>query len=101
MINLRHHPYLRRLYASLRDTWLLFRQFQWPLVAFIIAIVGGGLLYDGLAKIAGEPINTRSESIYHLLGLTFLQPIEAFPQAWYLQIFYFIMHKNKHDVGVW
>lgn len=91
MINFKHHPFLRNLFASTRDTWLLFRQFQWPLVVFMGAIVGGGLLYDTLAKIAGEPINTTSESIYHILGLTFLQPIEAFPQAWFLQSFYFIM----------
>ena len=91
MINFKHHPYLRKLYASIRDTWLLFRQFQWPLVVFIGAIVGGGLLYDSLAKVAGEPINSTSEAIYHILGLTFLQPIEAFPNAWYLQSFYFIM----------
>jgi voltage-gated potassium channel len=91
MINFRHHPYWRRLYASVRDTWLLFRQFQWPLVAFMGAIVGGGLLYGSLASWAGEPINSTSEAIYHILGLTFLQPIEEFPQAWYLQSFYFIM----------
>ncbi len=91
MINFRQHPNLRQLYASIRDTWLLFRQFQWPLAAFIAAIVGGGLLYWGLAQFSGEPINSISEAIYHVLGLTFLQPIEAFPQAWYLQCFYFIM----------
>jgi len=55
------------------------------------AIVGGGLLYGGLAKFAGEPITSASEAIYHILGLTFLQPIEEFPKAWYLQTFYFIM----------
>ncbi len=91
MINFRQHPNLRRWYASIRDTWLLFRQFQWPLVAFMGAIVGGGLLYGGLAEFSGEPINSTSEAIYHVLGLTFLQPIEDFPQAWYLQSFYFIM----------
>jgi len=91
MINFKYHPYLRKLFASARDTWLLFRQFQWPLVVFISAIVGGGLLYDSLAKVAGEPINSTSEAIYHILGLTFLQPIEEFPNAWYLQSFYFIM----------
>ncbi len=91
MINFRQHPHLRRLYASIRDTWLLFRQFQWPLVAFMGAIVGGGLLYGGLARFADEPINSTSKAIYHILGLTFLQPIEDFPQVWYLQSFYFIM----------
>lgn len=91
MINFRKHPHLRKLYISLRDTWLLFRQFQWQLIAFTVAIIGGGLLYGGLAIIANEQIISSSESIYHILGLTFLQPIEDFPQTWYLQIFFFIM----------
>jgi Trk K+ transport system NAD-binding subunit len=91
MINYRRHPLLRKLYVSFRDTWLLFRQFQWPLLFFITAILGGGLLYDQLAIIAKEPINSTSEAVYHILGLTFLQPIEDFPEAWYLQSFYFIM----------
>ena len=91
MINFQQHPLLRKIYVSSRDTWLLFRQFQWPLVAFIIAIVGGGLLYQGLAIYADEPINSKSEAIYHILGLTFLQPIEEYPEAWFLQSFYFIM----------
>ena len=91
MIDYKRHPFLRKLYASLRDTWLLFRQFQWPLVAFICAIIGGGLIYYRLAHIAGEPINSLSEAVYHVLGLTFLQPIEDFPKTWYLQSFYFIM----------
>lgn len=91
MINFKQHPFLRKLYASLRDTWLLFRQFKWPLVAFACAIIGGGLLYFRLAQIAGEPIDSRSEAIYHILGLTFLQPIEDFPKTWFLQSFNFIM----------
>ena len=91
MINFQHHPRLRKLYASGRDTWLLFRQFQWPLVAFMGAIIGGGLLYDFLAQLAGEPVKNPIESIYHILGLTFLQPIEEFPQALFLQVFYFLM----------
>jgi Trk K+ transport system NAD-binding subunit len=91
MINLKGHPFLRKLSISVRDTWLLFRQFQWPLVAFMGAIIGGGLLYAFLAKLSLEPINSLSEAIYHVLGLTFLQPIEEFPRAWYLQTFYFVM----------
>jgi Trk K+ transport system NAD-binding subunit len=91
MINFNRHPNLRKIYISIRDTWLLFRQFQWPLVAFMGAILGGGLSYYWLATLAQEPINSTSEAIYHILGLTFLQPIEAFPRAWYLQAFYFTM----------
>ncbi|MFN2235814.1 MAG: potassium channel family protein [Anaerolineales bacterium] len=91
MINFKKHPLLRKLYVSLRDTWLLFRQFQWQLVAFVIAIIGGGLLYRGLILRTDEPIISNVEAIYHILGLTFLQPIEDFPQTWFLQMFYFIM----------
>jgi len=91
MISFRRQPFLRHFYASLRDTWLLFRQFKWPLAVFMGAIVGGGLLYDSLANFAGEALPSTSEAVYHILGLTFLQPIEAFPRAWFLQSFYFIM----------
>lgn len=91
MSRFKRHPIFRKLRASLRDTWLLFRQFQWPLIAFIMAILGGGYLYFQLAVLAGEPLGNLSEGIYHILGLTLLNPIEDFPSAWYLEIFYFIM----------
>lgn len=81
----------RQLRASLRDTWILLRQFKWALVSFSIAIGGGGFLYYVLATRAGEPTLNLPEAIYQVLGLTFLQPIEEFPRAWYLEIFYFAM----------
>ncbi len=81
----------RKLHASLRDTWLLFREFRWPLLAFGIAIGGGGFAYYGLALQAGEPVGNAIEAVYHVLGMTFLQPVAAFPRAWYLEIFYFLM----------
>jgi len=81
----------RTLKASWRDTRLLFNQFRWPLVALAAAILGGGLLYFRLAQISGEPPALLIEAIYHVLGLTFLQPFEEFPRAWYLELFYFIM----------
>jgi voltage-gated potassium channel len=91
MINYKQRPRLRKVHASIRNTWLLFRQFQWPLIAFMLAIIGGGWIYFYLSDQAGQPIATRSEAMYHVLGLTFLNPIEEFPAFWYLQIFYFIM----------
>lgn len=81
----------RQLSASLRDTWILLRQFKWALVSFSIAIGGGGFLYHVLSTWAGEPTLNLPEAIYQVLGLTFLQPIEEFPRAWYLEIFYFAM----------
>jgi len=87
----RRNPRWRRGRAAWRDTWLLLREFQWPLLAFAAVIAGGGLLYDHLAHCAGEPIGGPVEGMYHVLCLTFLQPIEDFPRAWYLQVFFFAM----------
>ena len=85
------HPTIRwkRLKASWRDTWLLTRQFGWPLLAFLIIVVGGGILYNILASYAGEPDANIFGSFYQVLALTFLQPIKDFPTTWYLEIFYF------------
>jgi Trk K+ transport system NAD-binding subunit len=81
----------RKLRAGLRDSWLLLRQFGWPLFAFGIAILGGGILYYLLAQKAGEPLSNPVEAVYAVLAMTFLQPIGPFPQAWYLEIFFFLM----------
>lgn len=82
---------IRNIIASLRDTWLLIREFSWPLFLFFIAELGGGFLFYHLSYVAKEPINNIVEAIYQVLGLTFFQPIGDFPDAWFLEIFYFIM----------
>lgn len=74
----------------MRDTYLLLREFRWPLLAFAFAVTGGGLLYHLLAAAAGEPVSNFIASMYHVLGLIFLQPLEEFPQAWYLEVFWFL-----------
>jgi Trk K+ transport system NAD-binding subunit len=58
---------------------------------FIILVVGGGTFYHFLAELAGEPVGNLVLSIYHILSLMFLQPASTFPQAWYLEIFYFVI----------
>ena len=85
------HPYWRRIRASWRDTQLLTRQFAWPLSVFALSVIGGGLIYHRLAGELGETIQSLAEAIYHVLGLSFLSPVTKFPNAWQLQIFYFIM----------
>ncbi len=81
----------RRFLAGWRDTRILLREFRQPLIFFILLILGAGFLYHNLAK--GSPIGSGSftEAVYDVLTLTFLQPVEPFPDAWYLQAFYFIM----------
>ncbi len=80
----------RKFRAGLRDSWLLFREFQWPLALFILTILGGGILYQRLALLANEPIGNTAAAAYHILGLVFLSPNINFPESWYLQIFYFL-----------
>lgn len=74
----RNKPRWRRLRASIRDTRLLLRQFGWPLIAFCIAIFGGGIIYYLLALKAGEAVLNPAEGMYVVLGLTFLQPVNDF-----------------------
>jgi Trk K+ transport system NAD-binding subunit len=91
MIQLLRDRRLRSLQANWRDTLLLLNQFRWPLILFVFAISGGGMLYYSLARQAGEPVGNLPEAIYLVLLLTFLQPLGDFPQAWYLELFYFVM----------
>ncbi len=80
----------RTVRAVWRDTRVLVREFQGSLLAFLGMLLGGGMLYYLLAQHAGEPLPSPAESVYHILGLVFLQPIEPFPRAWYLQLFFFL-----------
>ena len=91
MPNPRRSHRLRHFQASLRDTWLLFREFGWSLLLFVVAITGGGSLYFVLSRNTSEPVSNLAEGIYHVLGLTFLQSMNTFPKTWYLEIFYFGM----------
>ena len=81
----------RRFQASWRDTFLLIREFGWPLFFFALAVIGGGVLYFLLSRYAGVPQQNPFEAIYLVMALTFLQPVDKFPNTWYLEIFYFVM----------
>src|SRR6266496_5740204 len=88
-MGLRHR--LLHLKAGWRDTLILFREFRAPLFIFIIAIVGGGILYGAIANSVGEPVQSLSEAIFIVLTAAFLQPSVAFPKFYGLQIFHFLM----------
>jgi voltage-gated potassium channel len=77
--------------ASWRDTSLLLREFRDPLLMFILAIAGAGLLYYFLSLHYHEPADSPVEAIYLVLTATFLQPLGNFPHAPVLQLFHFIM----------
>ena len=81
----------RRFRAKVRDTFLLVREFGWPLFFFSLAMVGGGFLYFSLAANSNFPVANHAEAIYLIISLTFLQAFGDFPDVWYLEIFYFLM----------
>lgn len=81
----------RQWKATWRDTLILLKEFQAPLLIFTVAVVGGGLLYGAIADWAGEPIQSPSEAIFIVLTAAFLQPSGAFPRYFGLQLFHFMM----------
>jgi Trk K+ transport system NAD-binding subunit len=87
----RNGTFSRSWRASLRDTSLLLREFRDPLLMFLVAIVGAGLLYFFLAQYYHEPTDGPVEAIYLVLTATFLQPLGTFPHAPVLQLIHFIM----------
>src|SRR5215217_4072313 len=82
---------VRRWKAMWRDTLILLNEFRWPLLIFIVAIVGGGFLYFAIAKAVGEPVQSQNEAIFIILTAAFLQPTGDFPKHIGLQLFHFIM----------
>lgn len=83
---------MRHFQASIRDTAILLREFRAPLLWFSFAIIGGGMLYDFIAKAVNEPVSSLAEAIYIVLIAAFLQPANRdFPQHISLQVFHFIM----------
>jgi Trk K+ transport system NAD-binding subunit len=84
------HEWGRNARAAWRDTLLLLRQFAWPLLLFALAVAGGGALYSALSRGTAQAVGWV-EGAYTVLSATFLQPLGDFPDAWYLQAFYFAM----------
>jgi Trk K+ transport system NAD-binding subunit len=81
----------RELRAGWRDTLILMKEFQSPLIIFTVIVVGGGLYYRWLSAQLGEPVQSEGEAIYIILSATFLQAVGNFPQHGLLQAFHFLM----------
>jgi len=82
---------IRQWKAGWRDTLILLKEFQSPLILFAVAVIGGGVIYKSIANVVGEPVESLSEAIYVVLTAAFLQPVGDFPKFFGLQIFHFIM----------
>jgi Trk K+ transport system NAD-binding subunit len=81
----------RQWKAAWRDTIILLKEFRSPLLLFMVAVIGGGFAYAGLAELAGEPVKSIAEAVYIVLTAVFLQPVGEFPKSVFLQIFHFFM----------
>lgn len=77
--------------ASIRDTFILIREFRPAVTVFTLTVLGGGILYAVIAESTGEPVKNLYEAIYIVLTLAFLQSTGAFPNSPVLEAFYFIM----------
>jgi Trk K+ transport system NAD-binding subunit len=82
---------VRQWKAGWRDTIILLKEFQGPLLLFTVAVVGGGFAYAAIADVAGEPVQSVSAAIYVVLTAAFLQPVGDFPKYFGLQLFHFLM----------
>ena len=82
---------IRQWKAGWRDTLILLKEFQSPLLVFTVAVIGGGLAYSAVANLVGAPVSTLAEAIYIVLTAAFLQPAGEFPKYFGLQVFHFLM----------
>lgn len=82
---------IRQWKAGWRDTLILLKEFQLPLLLFAVAVIGGGLAYFAVANWVGAPISGLTEAIYIVLTAAFLQPAGEFPDHFGLQVFHFLM----------
>jgi Trk K+ transport system NAD-binding subunit len=86
-------PVRRRLWAMLRDTWVLIREFRDGVLLFAGFTLLGAILFRLLWNYAhaSAPPMRYIEAVFHVLSMTFLQPALDFPPEWYLDLFYFVM----------
>jgi len=81
----------RKWRAGWRDTLILMREFQAPLILFTVIVLGGGFYYRWLADQVGEPVQSLGEAAYIVLSATFLQVVGDFPRNAFLQTIHFLM----------
>jgi voltage-gated potassium channel len=80
----------RHWQAIWRDTVILFKEFRFPLLSFLLLVVGSSILYHVLSQGTTEPQEDFIETTYLVLSMIFLQNSGNFPHIWYLQVFYFL-----------
>lgn len=81
----------RTLRAIWRDTSALWKEFRRPILAFLIAILGGGWLYGELLVVAGYPRVPYVDLPYMMIALMILESFTDIPPEPYLIAFWYLM----------
>ncbi len=87
----RRRSWKRRLSASLRDTWVLIREFRDALILLAGILFIGAASFALLWNLSHEEPMRFVEALFHMLTMIFLQPILDFPREWYLDLYFFLM----------
>lgn len=82
----------RRAMVTIRDTWLLFREFRLVLLGFIIILILSASSFYFLWNFTTdlEPIR-GIDALYFVITLIFFEPAIDFPAQWYLEVYFFVM----------
>ncbi|MBK9125953.1 MAG: NAD-binding protein [Chloroflexi bacterium] len=81
----------RLLQVVLRDTQALLKEFRWPLLAFLLATFGLGLIYGELLVAAGYPRLPWFELPYVMFALMVLAGPTEIPPEPYLLVFWYVL----------
>ncbi len=91
LIRPRTRRWMRVLRALWRDTSALWREFRRPILAFLIATLGGGWLYGELLVVAGYPRVPFLDLPYMMVDMMILESFTVLPPEPYLVAFFYLM----------
>ena len=87
----------RRIWVTLRDTWLLLREFQIILILFIITLLGAATSFMLLWNSTPDTFNLDPDrlrwidSMYFIMTMLFLEPTLDFPERPVLDAYFFLV----------
>jgi len=88
----RKHGFRRYLRASLRDTWVLVREFRNSLMLFTgLLLLGGMILWRFYVSPETGQRLAFSEALYAVFTLVFFQTTIPYPHSGLLQVFFFVV----------
>ena len=87
----RKHGLRRYLRASLRDTWVLVREFRYSLVLFVGLLLGALILWRFYVSPETGQGLAFSEALYAVFTLIFFETTIPYPHSGILQVFFFVV----------